>query len=82
MVLGLSHAGTSVFKSSSPSRRILVATVNGIVTLERLGDGLNSGWRIAGRTLEGSHISSILMPAPDLILALTGACARGVCEQA
>jgi len=69
MVLGLSHAGTSVFKASSPSRRILVATLDGIVMLERLGDGLNSGWRVADRTLQGSHVSSILMPTPGLILA-------------
>jgi photosystem II stability/assembly factor-like uncharacterized protein len=69
MAIGLSHGGSTIYSSSSPSRKVLVATVDGVVTLERTGDRRDSGWRIAARALNGSHISSIIMPEPDFILA-------------
>ncbi|MGH7932659.1 MAG: WD40/YVTN/BNR-like repeat-containing protein [Candidatus Binataceae bacterium] len=69
MAIGLSHGGSTIYSSSSPSREILVATVDGIVTLERPGGMPGSQWRIAKRTLHGSHISAIIAPEPDFVLA-------------
>jgi hypothetical protein len=69
MAIALTHSGTSVYSSDSPSRELLVGTADGIVTLERIDARAASGWRIAARTLNGSHISSVIFPAPDLILA-------------
>jgi photosystem II stability/assembly factor-like uncharacterized protein len=48
----------------------MVATVGGIVTLER-EDGQAAGprWKITGNAMPGAHISSIIFPAPGLILA-------------
>jgi photosystem II stability/assembly factor-like uncharacterized protein len=65
MTIALSHSGTSVYSSDSPSRELLVGTADGIVTLERAG----SAWQVAARALVGSHISSIIFPAPDVIMA-------------
>jgi|SRR5208282_402351 len=69
MAIALTHSGTSVYSSDSPSRELLVGTTEGIVRLERLEDRPGSPWRIAARSLEGSHISSIIVPAPELTLA-------------
>jgi photosystem II stability/assembly factor-like uncharacterized protein len=69
MAIGLSHGGSTIYTSACPSRTVLVATVDGVVTLERTGDGPGAGWRVASRALGGSHISSVIMPEPDFILA-------------
>jgi photosystem II stability/assembly factor-like uncharacterized protein len=68
MAIGLSHGGSTIYSSSAPSHEVLVATLDGVVKLERT-DGLGSRWNIAGRTLGGSHISAIMMPEPGCILA-------------
>jgi photosystem II stability/assembly factor-like uncharacterized protein len=59
--------GTSVYSSDSPSRELLVGTADGIVTLERTQEP--RGWRVGTRALKGSHISSMIIPQSDLMLA-------------
>jgi hypothetical protein len=68
-MLLLSHAGSAVFSSPTPSRQLMVATVDGIVTLQREGDDPAAAWRAGARALAGSHISSIIMPEPGLLFA-------------
>src|SRR5579875_1034866 len=65
----LSHAGTDVFSATTPSREGMVATVDGIVTLEREAEDPAATWRVGARALAGSHISSLIMPEPGMIFA-------------
>jgi photosystem II stability/assembly factor-like uncharacterized protein len=58
MAIGLSHGGSNVYTSPEPSREVLVGTKDGVVTLAR---GSGSEWTIAGRSLEGRFISSIIV---------------------
>ncbi|HYB91710.1 MAG TPA: hypothetical protein VEC38_11770 [Candidatus Binataceae bacterium] len=67
MAIALTHSGTSVYSSDSPSRELLVGTADGIVTLERTQRARS--WRVAARALQGSHVSSMIIPQPDLMLA-------------
>ena len=69
MTIALTHSGTAVYSSSSPSREVLVGTAGGIVTLERLEQRPGSKWRVAADSLKGSHISAIIMPEAGLMLA-------------
>ena len=46
MAIGLSHGGSTLYSSPSPSREVLVGTREGVVTIER--DGLRVG--MAGKT--------------------------------
>lgn len=67
MAIGLSHGGSNVYSSSSPSRQLWVATKDGLVLLERSNE---SGWRVAHRALRGLHISSIAFePSSGAIFA-------------
>ncbi|HTW89931.1 MAG TPA: hypothetical protein VMD75_18190 [Candidatus Binataceae bacterium] len=68
-MISLSHAGSSVFSSSAPSRQVMVATIDGIITIEREAEDPAAAWRIGARALAGSHISSIIEPEPGLIFA-------------
>ena len=67
MAIALSHSGTSVYSSDSRSRELLGGTADGIVTLERTQEA--RGWRVGARALKGSHISSMIIPQPGLMLA-------------
>ncbi len=60
MVLGLSHGGSNLYSSASPSTTILVGTKDGVAILERTG----SSWEVAGRGLQGRHVSSLVIE-PD-----------------
>src|SRR5436189_1263354 len=67
MAIGLSHGGSNVYSSSEQSRQLWVATKDGLVLLERLGD---RAWRVSHRALRGLHISSIIFePTSGLIFA-------------
>ncbi|HLH76835.1 MAG TPA: hypothetical protein VKV28_08535 [Candidatus Binataceae bacterium] len=66
MVLGLSHGGSTIFTNPTPADEVLVATLDGLVRLKRDRAG---AWSIAQRALEGAHVSSLIMPEPDLMLA-------------
>lgn len=65
MTIALTHSGTSVYASEKPSHELLVGTADGVVKLHRNG----SEWQVAGQSLRGSHISSIIFPSPGVVLA-------------
>src|SRR5215471_3787166 len=65
MTIALSHSGTSVFSSERPSLELLVGTADGVMTLRKTG----TEWKVAAKSLQGSHISSIIFPAPGLTMA-------------
>ena len=66
MAIALSHGGPTIYNSNTPSRELLVGTVEGIVTAERS----ESGWRRAGQALPERHISAILVePESGLVFA-------------
>jgi hypothetical protein len=69
MALALTHSGTSVYSSDSASAELLVGTADDVVTLRRTERRPGSEWRIAERSLEGSHISSIIFPTAELTFA-------------
>jgi len=57
MAIGLSHGGTTIYSSESPSKEVWVGTKEGIVAIERVGNG--AGWQVARRMLTDKHISAI-----------------------
>lgn len=57
MTACLSPNGCNVYGSSEPVTRLLVATTQGVATLERSPGG---PWQLARRALEAEHISSLL----------------------
>ncbi|MGZ5827343.1 MAG: WD40/YVTN/BNR-like repeat-containing protein [Xanthobacteraceae bacterium] len=59
MTVCLSTNGPSIYKVDAPPRRLLVATLQGVVVLER--DKPGSEWRKTGLGLEGKHISSMMI---------------------
>lgn len=70
MAIGLSHGGTTIYSSPSPSKELLVGTREGVVTIERETSG--SKWRVALRALTDNHISAI-MKEPESGLTFAGA---------
>jgi photosystem II stability/assembly factor-like uncharacterized protein len=68
MAIGLSHGGSTVYSSPSPSREVLVGTREGVVTIERETSG--SEWRLKHRALTDKHISAIIKePESGLVFA-------------
>lgn len=65
--IGLSHGGTTTYASPSPSRRLLVATADGVFVLERAD--ARGEWKTVHHALPGRHVSAIITPAPDLVVA-------------
>lgn len=57
----LSHGGTTIYTSRTPSREVLVGTVEGVFTIRRSDNSEN--WFVAGRALENCHISSLILEA-------------------
>ena len=67
MPIGLSHGGSNVYSSPSPSDQVWVGTKDGLVLIERKE---RNKWRVARQALKGLHISSIIMePESNLLLA-------------
>jgi photosystem II stability/assembly factor-like uncharacterized protein len=58
MAIGLSHGGTTLYSSTSPSNEILVGTREGVVTITRAGAA--SDWQVAHRTMPDKHISAMI----------------------
>ena len=56
MLAGLSPNGQSEFRGSGKPEKVMVATIEGIVTLGRDSGG---AWDVGSRSLEGAHISCI-----------------------
>jgi photosystem II stability/assembly factor-like uncharacterized protein len=75
MAIGLSHGGTTIHTSSTPSTQILVGTREGAITIVRESSG--SQWRIAHRAIPDKHISSIIKE-PESGLTFAGAFQGGV----
>jgi photosystem II stability/assembly factor-like uncharacterized protein len=68
MAIGLSHGGTTIYSSSSPSKEILVGTREGVVTIARASSG--SEWKVTQRAMTDKHISAIIKePESDLTFA-------------
>ena len=68
MAIGLSHGGTTIYSSPTPSNRILVGTREGAVTIER--DAPGARWRIGHRAITDKHISAMITePESGLIFA-------------
>jgi len=59
MAITLSHGGPTIYRSSTPSRQVLVGTIEGVVCLEREPTG--AGWRVARRTLTDKHVHALLL---------------------
>ena len=57
MTVSVSPNGKNYYESSSPSNEVLVATLNGIVSLSRSGPGAE--WQESRRMLEGKHAGAI-----------------------
>ncbi len=55
MAICLSHGGQTIYSPKRPSHQMLVATVDGIVFLEKRG----GCWQSRGRALEGRHVIAI-----------------------
>ena len=75
MAINLSHGGTTIYSSTTPSQQILVGTREGAVTIER--ETGNSDWRITNRAIADKHISAI-MTEPESGLTFAGAFLGGV----
>lgn len=58
MSICLSHGGTTMYSAASPARKILVGTVDGVVTVEK---GAAGSWAASRTQLKGCHISVLLV---------------------
>ena len=59
MTICLSHGGQSIYSGSSPSKDLLVATIDGVVFLHREEQG--SPWLVRRKALEGRHIIALVV---------------------
>ena len=59
MILGLTHGGTNVYATATPSNEVLVGTTNGVAVITRT-PGKND-WQLADHALAGKHVSSIII---------------------
>jgi len=75
MAINLSHGGTTIYSSRTPSNQILVGTREGVITVER--EAGTSPWHIGHRALTDKHISAI-MKEPESGLTFAGAFQGGV----
>ena len=68
MAITLSHGGPTHYRSSTPSRQVLVGTIQGVVCMERDTEG--PGWHVVSRTLTDQHIHALLIePTSGTIFA-------------
>jgi photosystem II stability/assembly factor-like uncharacterized protein len=58
MIVCLSPNGRSQTRADAPAMSMLAGTVKGVYALKR--DSAGGRWQIAGRSLEGKHVSSLL----------------------
>ena len=59
MAITLSHGGPTMYRSDSPSRQVLVGTIEGVVCIER--DATGPGWHVADRALPDKHVHALLI---------------------
>ena len=68
MAITLSHGGTTIYSSPSPSNEVLVGTREGIVTIARENSGAE--WQVTHRAIAEKHISAMITePGSGLIFA-------------
>ena len=53
----LSHGATTMYSSPAATHRLMIATMNGVVTLEKHDPG---NWEFASRSLSGKHVQAIV----------------------
>ncbi len=70
MAIGLSHGGSTIYTSPSPSQEVLVGTREGVVTIGRGVGG--AAWQVKQRALTDKHISAIIKE-PESGLTFVGA---------
>lgn len=75
MIVSLSPGGRTFSSGTDAARRLHVATVAGVWTLERSASG--APWKVAARALDQHHIGS-LVHLPDAGLLLAGAHSGGL----
>ena len=68
MAIALSHGGSTIYSSPSPSNEVLVGTREGVITIAR--ENLKAPWSVAHRALPDKHISAMMFePESGLIFA-------------
>ena len=68
MAIALSHGGSTIYSSPSPSNEVLVGTREGVITIAR--ENPNAEWRIAQRAIPDRHISAMMFePESGLLFA-------------
>lgn len=67
-IMCLSTNGPATCLTDREPDRLLVATLNGVTTLDRVGN--SSEWKDAGRFLQDRHVSALMQPAgTDIVFA-------------
>jgi photosystem II stability/assembly factor-like uncharacterized protein len=56
MTISLSHGATTMYRSPAPVTELVVASMNGVVTLRQAAAGR---WEVAARALAGKHVQAI-----------------------
>jgi photosystem II stability/assembly factor-like uncharacterized protein len=70
MTITLSHGGTTIYSSRSPSNGVLVGTREGVVTIAR--ENSDSEWQVTHRAIPDKHISAMITE-PESGLMFAGA---------
>jgi photosystem II stability/assembly factor-like uncharacterized protein len=70
MTIALSHGGTTIYSSRSPSNGVLVGTREGVVTIAR--ENSDSEWQVTHRAIPDKHISAMITE-PESGLMFAGA---------
>ena len=69
MAICVSHGGQTVSQAARPSDAVLVATTDGVASLQRSAPG--ASWE-ASRSLQGKHVSALMIePARGVVFAGT-----------
>jgi photosystem II stability/assembly factor-like uncharacterized protein len=70
MTIALSHGGTTIYSSPSPSNEVLVGTREGILTIAR--ENSDAEWQVTHRAIPDKHISAMITE-PESGLMFAGA---------
>ena len=70
MTIALSHGGTTIYSSRSPSNEVLVGTREGVVTIAR--ENSDAEWQVTHRAIPDKHISAMITE-PESGLMFAGA---------
>ncbi len=70
MTIALSHGGTTIYSSPSPSNEVLVGTREGVVTIAR--ENSDAEWQVTHRAIPDKHISAMITE-PESGLMFAGA---------